>query len=202
MKTESIRDNSALIIVDMQNDFLLPPPGGKLFVEGTEEELKSFGDHNDLIIGINSLAKDVFSSESRIYFTTEDCHTEDHIEFSVFPPHCVCGTKGQKYHKDLSEIYNNAVRNIVKGTNVNITSYSLDTSTEFSDHINYLRNRNIENIYIVGVAYNFCVSETAIAYAGQMFNTFIVRNMTLSVPNINKVVEHVLNYYDVQNIIL
>lgn len=183
-----IEPNSFSVVVDMQNDFLFPD--GYLYVQGTPEENKIFGDNekliNDIISFIEKFKKE---SNGNNYATTEDFHPLNSIEFNVFPCHCLAGTKGQEYPEQLKVLYENANKNILKGLNPNMFSYSISTGIEFEKHIDYLRINSIKNIYVMGVAYNFCVGESAIAYACQGFNTYLIRDLTRSVPD-NKTIEN------------
>ena len=85
--------NSALILVDIQNDFC---PGGALAV-----------DEGDRIVPIvNRLIP-----EFPLVISTQDWHPENHISFKQqggpWPPHCVQGTRGAQLHPDL---YSDAIR--------------------------------------------------------------------------------------------
>lgn len=180
--TNMIGENSAAVIVDMQNDFL--SMDGALRVNGMPEELKLIGSPADLSVQIREFI-DYFMDYGKMYFTTEDHHPERHIEFEIFPPHCVAGTWGAHYYNSLLQTYYKAKDNLVKGQQDHIVSYSVATSIEFPDHIRFLRTNDIKQIFIVGVAYNFCVGESAIAYACQGFDTYVVRDLTLSVPEVS-----------------
>ena len=84
--------DTALIIVDVQNDFC---PGGALPVENGDK----------IIQIINQYIEKVKIAEGYI-FATRDWHPSDHISFKeqggIWPKHCVQGTEGAEFHKDLS----------------------------------------------------------------------------------------------------
>lgn len=180
MNKKILSDQCAAVIVDMQNDFLAID--GALKVEGTEEEINTIGNTNILAVYIRDFIQKMFLERKRLYFTTEDFHSQNHVEFGTFPPHCIRDTEGAKYHTSLKHIYSQATDNLIKGYDPEIFSYSVSTSDEFKDHIRLLRRNNIEDIILCGVAYNFCVGESAIAYAMQGFNTFVINDLTMSVP--------------------
>jgi len=150
----------ALIIVDMQKDFM---PGGALGVPGAEE----------VVPLINSLM-----SKFPLVIATKDWHSPDHMSFAVnhpgkkvgdevivrdipqilWPVHCVRNTKGSELtpELDLSRI----VCYFYKGTDKAIDSYSVffDNARRGSTGLgDYLKTRNVEKIYIVGVATDYCV---------------------------------------------
>ena len=125
-KISSVINNNedALIIVDVQNDFC---PGGSLAVKNGDK----------IINQINNIQK---------YFNyiilTQDWHPEDHTSFSttnpekkifttkkmpygdqvIWPPHCVIGTRGAEFHKNLNTNKANFI--IRKGFRKEIDSYS------------------------------------------------------------------------------
>ena len=120
--------NDALIIVDMQNDFI---PGGALPVE-----------YGELIIdGINEIAE-YFKKNNAIVVLTQDWHPNDHMSFAsshpgknpgdeyhsegigpvLWPDHCVQNTNGAEFHEDLK--INLASKIIQKGMNSKVDSYS------------------------------------------------------------------------------
>ena len=114
---------------------------------------------------------------------TQDWHPKDHTSFSsnnpdkeifstkkmyygeqvIWPPHCIIGTKGAEFHKNL--ITNNASFIIRKGFRKNIDSYSGvfendRVTTTGLDGI--LQSLKIRRVFVAGLALDFCVQYTAI----------------------------------------
>ena len=168
---QKITSTDALVVIDAQNDFVVP--AGALYVSGVKGE-PDWLDVAEAILGIEG-----YGFGYRV--TTEDKHTKRHVEFDVFPPHCVDGTFGQKYTQHLEEFYLRCDRNLIKGNDSEIIAYSIATSREFPTHINSLRARNIKRVFVTGWAYDYCVGESAIAYASQGFEVYVVRDATRSV---------------------
>ncbi|AVN64398.1 MULTISPECIES: isochorismatase family protein [Mesoplasma] len=137
--------NKALIIVDYQFDFV--DPSGKLYVPTAEtkknyieELIKEFYDNKDLIIA------------------TKDVHPIDHYSFKEWGPHCVVNTNGTNLYFDASKI--NKI--VEKGKNKETESYSAffdeKGNSNFLDE--YLRENDIQELTIVGVALEVCVKAT------------------------------------------
>ncbi|SNY66406.1 bifunctional nicotinamidase/pyrazinamidase [Enterobacter sp. CC120223-11] len=171
----------ALIIVDMQNDFL---PGGALAVERGDE----------IIPVINALYE-----KFDTIIVTQDWHPHGHISFAsahdgkepndtidtpngpqiLWPDHCVQGTWGAKICKDLR--ITKAQLIIRKGYNIDLDSYSAfkeadgQTPTGLAG---YLRERGIAHLFVTGVATDFCVGWTAIDAASLGFDVSVVEDAT------------------------
>ena len=170
-------NNSALIIVDVQNGFT---PGGNLAVA-----------HADQIIPqINQLAE-VFEN----IVLTQDWHPENHVSFVenhvgyrpfetiqlaygpqvLWPAHCIQGTQDAEFHPNLKA--SKAQLIIRKGFHINIDSYSAfieadhQTSTGLAG---YLKERGINRVFIVGIATDFCVAWTAMDACKLGFETYVV----------------------------
>lgn len=168
---------SALIIVDVQNGFT---PGGNLAVA-----------HADEIIPLINQLSDAFQH----VVLTQDWHPENHISFAenhknkkvfdtiqldygtqvLWPKHCVQGTRDAELHPDLNVPKAQLI--IRKGCHQHIDSYSAfmeadhKTSTGLAG---YLKERGITQVYIVGIATDFCVAWTAIDAAKLGFETFVI----------------------------
>lgn len=150
----------ALIVVDMQNDFM---PGGAL---GVPDGFK-------IIPIINELMK-----KFPIVVVTQDWHPHDHVSFItshpgkkigdtvivngipqiVWPVHCVRNTKGAELVEGLNKAPIES--NFYKGTDKMIDSYSafFDNARRKSTGLaDYLQSRKINDISIVGVATDYCV---------------------------------------------
>ena len=80
----------ALVIVDMQNDFV--NEGGKLVVPGAR----------DIIPNIQALINAAKEKGIKIIFT-RDWHPVDSAEFKVWPPHCIQGTDGAKIIDEFAD---------------------------------------------------------------------------------------------------
>ena len=172
-----LRQDSALIVIDIQNDFC---PGGSLAVER--------GD--DVVAPINELIE-----RSANVILTQDWHPVDHLSFadkhpgkSVFetvtlpygaqtlwPPHCIQGTRGAAFHGDLD--YTRAQLIVRKGFRVEIDSYSAffeNDKTTSTGLGGYLRDRSIMNLVVVGLATDYCVAWSAMDAARLGFNTTVM----------------------------
>ncbi|MNI50401.1 nicotinamidase/pyrazinamidase [compost metagenome] len=154
----------ALIIVDVQNDFL---PGGALAVE----------DGNEIISIINDL-----QTEYDLVVATQDWHPVDHKSFitahpnnklfdmiklngvdqKIWPVHCVQGTFGAELAADLSTIAVEAI--FRKGMNKEVDSYSgfyENDKIRSTGLFGYLRERGVDEVEVCGLALDFCVYYTA-----------------------------------------
>jgi nicotinamidase/pyrazinamidase len=134
----------ALIIVDVQNDFL---PGGALAVP----------DGAEVIAPINALAAD---PRFEVVIATRDWHPADHASFAAqggpWPPHCVHGTPGAELSAELDHEAIDVV--IDKGTTSDGDGYSAFESDLLRE---LLREEHVVAVTIVGLATDFCVRRTA-----------------------------------------
>jgi nicotinamidase/pyrazinamidase len=155
----------ALIIVDVQNDFL---PGGALGVP-----------EGDLVIPvINQLSQDF-----DLVFTTRDWHPADHCSFAdshpnakigdqilidgqaqiLWPVHCVQNTPGAELASNLQPKLITA--RIYKGTDPRVDSYSgfFDNQRKRATGLEtLLRQHNADDLTIVGLATDYCVKATVL----------------------------------------
>jgi nicotinamidase/pyrazinamidase len=138
--------NTALIIVDVQNDFL---PGGALAVPGGEEVIQPL---------INTAA------EVDLVIATRDWHPFDHASFAAnggeWPVHCVAGTEGAKLHE---AVYGCADVIVDKGKERAGDGYSgFEGETLRGNSLDhFLRVAGIERVLIGGLATDYCVKATA-----------------------------------------
>lgn len=165
-----VTEIDALLIIDMQNDFL---PGGQLPVNEGDE----------IILGINSIASYFHQINNPIVFT-QDWHPPDHESFAsahqgknpydsyevpgigpfLWPDHCIQGTDGAKLAPGLAYV---GVANLIlqKGYNKHIDSYSAffenDKVTD-TGLLTYLESENIKRVFLCGLALDYCVNYTAI----------------------------------------
>ena len=184
------KTNTALIIVDVQNDFC---PGGRLEVmEGDK-----------IIPTINALKPNFALT---VY--TQDWHPAEHKSFAsaheeaqeystievdygeqvLWPDHCVQETDGAAFHKDL-EVGDDALI-LQKGTNAEVDSYSgfieNDKKTQplFANGktlVEVLKEKEIKNIVFCGLAYDFCVGWHALDARKEGFETIIVKDACRSI---------------------
>jgi len=158
-------ERDVLLVVDVQNDFI---PGGALPVK----------DGDQVIAVINRLAP----AFARVVLT-QDWHTPGHVSFAsshpgkkpfdtielpygtqvLWPDHCVQGTPGAALHKDLNVPHAELI--IRKGYRKQIDSYSGFLEADRKTHTGlagYLNERGLRNVYLVGLATDFCVGWSAI----------------------------------------
>ena len=169
----------ALLIVDIQNDFC---PGGALAVPG-----------GDKIVPVINKLIDKFDA----IIQTQDWHPEGHSSFAsshegknpydtiemeygtqvLWPDHCVQGSEGADFHPNLNIKKSQVI--IRKGFRKEIDSYSTffendqKTTTGLTG---YLNQRDITDLYTVGLATDFCVKWSILDGIDEGFTMHIVED--------------------------
>ena len=158
----------ALLLVDLQNDFCkngaLEVKYGDSVIPVANSLIKKFRENNDLIVA------------------TKDWHPNSHKSFAInsngkvgelgilnnlpqvwWPVHCVENTYGREFHSELDS--NNIDKTIFKGNNPEIDSYSgfFDNGKLQKTNLdNFLKEKKIDTLYIMGLATDFCVKFTVL----------------------------------------
>lgn len=168
---------TALIVVDMQNDFA--DPDGSLFVTGA-------GDVIPMVNGEARLAREA----GAFVVYTQDWHPESTPHFAkdggVWPVHCVAETWGAAFHPDLS-VVGPSVRKGVNGEDGYSGFTTKDPTTgetKPTELEGLLREREITRAVVVGLATDYCVSATAVDAANLGFETEVLRDAIAAV-NLN-----------------
>lgn len=137
----------ALVIVDVQNDFC---PSGALPVPEGDKVVPFLNDYIQ-----------VFSKAKAKFFASRDWHPPNHVSFITqggpWPPHCVQETEGAKFHPDLKLPNNTTI--VSKATDPLKEAYSAFESTQLA---NILRSKEINRIFIGGLATDYCVKNTVL----------------------------------------
>lgn len=167
MEEISYDEHTALVVVDVQNDFA--DPAGSLYVQGGEE----------VIGAINSEIARARAAGALVVYT-QDWHPASTPHFAkdggVWPVHCVMDTWGAELHPGL----------VVDGPVVRKGSHGEDgysgftmrdpltgeeTDTELGA---LLAGRAVKKVVVVGLATDYCVKETAIDAARRGFDTVVL----------------------------
>jgi nicotinamidase/pyrazinamidase len=140
-----LRRGDALIVVDVQNDFL---PGGSLAVPGGDEVLPVLN---------RALAR--FEAAGLPVFATRDWHPPDHCSFRAqggpWPRHCVQGTPGARFAPGLALPRSATV--ISTATSPECEAYSGFEGTDLAAR---LREERVERVLVGGLATEYCVLAT------------------------------------------
>jgi nicotinamidase/pyrazinamidase len=167
---------TALIVVDMQNDFV--HPDGSLYVQGGAEVVEV----------VNAEIVTARREGSPIVYT-QDWHPPDTPHFvdlgGTWPPHCVRDTWGAQLHDDLDVPDHPLV--VRKGTGLEdgysgFTVYDLETEADQPTELDQLlRDRNVTRAVVIGVATDVCVKATALDAARLGYETVVVADATAAV---------------------
>lgn len=178
-----LTNKDALIVVDMQNDFM---PWGALPVP----------DADKIVPQLNAYIE-VFSSRSLPVYFTRDWHPPDHISFKghggIWPPHCVQETEGAQFHKDLMIPRDNKFI-ISKGTSRDFDAYSGFQGTLLDS---LLKERGIRRLFVGGVATDYCVKNTVIGGLNLGYEVFLLIDATKGVDvnagDTDRAIEEMMN---------
>jgi nicotinamidase/pyrazinamidase len=167
---------TALIVVDVQNDFA--DPAGSLSVNG-----------GDAIIQTVNGEIDMARSAGAQVVATQDWHPESTPHFAkdggIWPVHCVADTWGAALHPDLA-LPEDAPR-IHKGANgedgySGFTMRDPTSGDEIPTELDaLLRDRGITDVVVVGLATDYCVSATALDAARLGYGTGVLTDAIASV---------------------
>jgi nicotinamidase/pyrazinamidase len=150
----------ALLVVDVQNDFC---PGGALAVPRGDE----------VIAPLNDLIRE-FLARGDIVVKSRDWHprrTKHFAEFGgTWPPHCVQGTAGAEFHRDLLD--DPRIEVVSKGMN-DEDSYSAFDGTDLARR---LREQAVEEVWVGGLATDYCVKQTVLDGVREGFKVNAVAN--------------------------
>lgn len=157
--------NTALLVVDVQNDFL--PPKGSLAVLGGLE-----------ILPVIREVITKFPIGRR--FATQDYHPKDHCSFvengGMWPKHCVQETEGVKIHHSIDGLFKLVY---VKGIDSHVDSYSCfyDENGKASGVGNGFRVVDgIDTLFICGLATDYCVKYTVLDAIKEGFKVYVIRD--------------------------
>ena len=176
----------ALIVVDVQNDFL---PGGPLGVESGNRILPVVGNL-------------IENGQWDLVVMTQDWHPADHVSFAsnhpgrkpfevidlpygsqvLWPNHCIAGTEGAQ----IAWVIGTTGADLVlrKGHDKSVDSYSAFCAADGHSITGleaYLKAHEIEEIIVCGIATDFCVSYTALDGAKAGFKTSVVMDASAAI---------------------
>ncbi len=175
---------TALIIIDMQNDFC---PGGNLAVNGGDE----------IVPLINMMARDYVH-----VVLTQDWHPEGHSSFAsqhaghdpftqidmaygkqtLWPDHCIIGSRGAAFHGGLDVPHAQLI--IRKGFRKSIDSYSAFFENDHKTPTGlggYLKERGFTKVTLVGLAFDYCVRYSAEDAKSLGFETDVIERATRAI---------------------
>jgi nicotinamidase/pyrazinamidase len=170
------RPGTALIVVDVQNDFA--DPSGGLSVAG-----------GDAIVPTVDREIDMARSNGAIVVATQDWHPPSTPHFAkdggIWPVHCVADTWGAALHPDLA-LPDDAPR-VRKGSNGE-DGYSgftmrdpVSGETTPTELERLLRDAGIDRVVVVGLATDYCVKATALDAVRLGFETSVLTDAVAAV---------------------
>ncbi|MBD0691706.1 isochorismatase family protein [Streptomyces sp. CBMA123] len=166
----------ALIVVDVQNDFC---EGGSLAVAGGAEVAAAI---TDLIAES--------SPGYRHILATRDHHIDPGAHFSTepdyvdsWPVHCVAGTEGVGFHPNFAPAVISGAVEAVFDKGAYSAAYSGFEGLDENDRgpVEWLRERKVDEVDVVGIATDHCVRATALDAARAGFATRVLLDLTAGV---------------------
>jgi nicotinamidase/pyrazinamidase len=150
----------ALLVVDVQNDFC---PGGALGVP-----------EGDKVVPVINRLMDRFP----LVVASKDWHPSETVHFQKWPVHCVRETKGAEFHPGLQVEKMHQV--VYKGTGNKDDGYSAfeATNVKLAD---FLKERGVTELYVAGLATDYCVRASALDAVKQGFKTYVVTDAVAGV---------------------
>lgn len=160
-----MKKGSALLIVDMQNDFC---PGGSLAVPGGDE----------IIPVINRYIR-LFQDKVLPVLASRDWHPPKTVHFKtcggIWPAHCVQGSEGARFHPDLRLPDNVVV--LSKGMNPERDDEYSDFHAVTEKGVPFpeiLKEQGITRLYVSGIATDYCVKATVLDLLNHGFSVTLL----------------------------
>jgi nicotinamidase/pyrazinamidase len=141
----TLRHADALIVVDVQNDFL---PGGRLAVPRGDE-----------VVAVLNRYLSAFTAHARPIYATRDWHPVNHCSFRArggpWPPHCIAGSDGAQFAPGLELTAHTVI--ISKAEGADRDAYSGFDGTDLDAR---LRAQGVRRVFVGGLATDYCVLNT------------------------------------------
>ncbi|MBA6152735.1 bifunctional nicotinamidase/pyrazinamidase [Gelidibacter maritimus] len=191
-----------LLIIDVQNDFM---PGGSLAVP----------DGDKIVPVINNI-----QHKFDLVVAAQDWHPQDHVSFAsnhagkshfdeieihgkpqtLWPDHCVQGTEGAKFHKDLDTQRWEAI--FRKGTDKEIDSYSAfydNGHLKSTGLTGYLKEKGVSQLFLCGLAADICVYFSTYDAFKEGFACFFIEDASQPLdPNKHEELKKKMEYLGIQ----
>ncbi|MFD7918432.1 isochorismatase family protein [Streptomyces sp. NPDC059740] len=167
----------ALIVVDVQNDFC---EGGSLAVAGGA----------DVAAAVTELIGQAGGTGYRYVVATRDYHIDPGDHFSPkpdfehsWPPHCVVGTEGSGFHPNLAPALTSGAVQAVFDKGHYTAAYSgfEGRDQDGAGLAQWLRDREVSEVDVVGIATDHCVRATALDAVREGFTTRVLLDLTAGV---------------------
>jgi nicotinamidase/pyrazinamidase len=159
MRPIRLTHGDALLVVDVQNDFL---PGGALAVP----------DGDAVLAPANTLIQ-LYAEHGLPVYASRCWHPPDHVSFEAqggpWPPHCVAHSHGAAFPEALALPASAAV--ISKGTSSGADAYSAFRDTTLAEQ---LAAHGVERVAVCGLATDYCVLNTVSDALALGFQTLLV----------------------------
>ena len=149
----------ALIVVDVQNDFL---PGGSLAVP-----------HGDEVVPVLNRYAAAFAASKLPVYATRDWHPSNHCSFQAqggpWPPHCVADSHGAAFAPGLKLPPQTVI--VSKATTADKDAYSGFEGTDLDAR---LRSQGVTRVFVGGLATDYCVLNTVRDALRLGYQTFLL----------------------------
>ena len=156
----------ALLVVDVQNDFL---PGGALGIAG-----------GDVVLAPLNRLLGAWRARGLPVFLTRDWHPPSHCSFvergGPWPEHCVAGTAGAEFSPRLDRAPGDVV--VSKATRLERDAYSALDGTPLADA---LRRAGVHRIFVGGLATDYCVRATGLDARAAGLEVVVLRDAVCAV---------------------
>jgi len=166
MKLNTIQNGDALLIIDMQNDFL---PGGSLAVSGGEQ-----------VIPVINTAIQKFNSRGNPVFLTRDWHPADHCSFvdqgGPWPVHCVASSRGAEFSASL--LLPDKFEVVATGYLRENAGYSGFEETDLQAKLDRV---GIRRLFVCGLATDYCVLNTVLDALKLGYTVFLLQDAVRAV---------------------
>ncbi|MEV0690493.1 nicotinamidase [Streptomyces sp. NPDC050388] len=168
----------ALIVVDVQNDFC---EGGSLAVTGGADVAAAI---TELIAQAPAPAGYRHVVATRDHHIAPGSHFADHPDYvSSWPAHCVAGTEGAGFHPNFAPAVSSGAVDAVFDKGAYSAAYSGFEGTDENGVAlaDWLRERQIDEVDVVGIATDHCVRATALDAAREGFRARVLLDLTAGV---------------------
>lgn len=161
MRKIVLQSGDALIIVDVQNDFM---PGGSLAVK-----------HGDEVIAPLNHYIALFQEDGLPIYAIRDWHPANHCSFTsqggVWPPHCVQQSHGAEFAEALHLPPQTKI--ISTATHTDLDAYSGFQGTTLNAQ---LKKARIRRLFIAGLATDYCVLNTVKDALALLYQVYVLNN--------------------------